>query len=328
MALVGPSGSGKTTVLRAIAGLERPEAGRIALGERVWFDAGRRVHLAPDRRSVGMVFQDHALFPHLSVAANVAFGTRDADRVGDLLGRLRVAHLADARPAALSGGERQRVALARALARDPAVLLLDEPMSALDAHTRAGVRRELRGILRDAGLPTLVVSHDVEDAAALADRVVVMEAGAVEQEGTPADLVARPANAFVAALTGALLLPGTATPDPGGTRVTLDAGGTVRSPDPGAGRVGVVVHPRRIRVAVAGTPAGGANAVAGTVGAVTDLGHAVRIEVGPLVAEVDPGDRPPLGPGAPAVAVFAVADTRLVPLPPDAPRLPPPGRAA
>ena len=141
-ALVGPSGAGKTTALRAIAGLVRPERGRIVLGDEVLFDSERGVNRAPEERRVGLVFQEYALFPHLSVEANVGFGGRD--RVHELLERFGIAHLARARPEELSGGERQRVALARALARDPAVLLLDEPMAALDAHTRAGVRAELR----------------------------------------------------------------------------------------------------------------------------------------------------------------------------------------
>ena len=138
VALVGPSGAGKTTVLRAVAGLVRPEAGRIALGGETWFDARVGVHRQPEERSVGYVFQDYALFPHLSVEGNVRFGGKK--RAGELLERLGLAHLAPARPGELSGGERQRVGLARALARDPKVLLLDEPLSALDVETRDRVR--------------------------------------------------------------------------------------------------------------------------------------------------------------------------------------------
>ena len=160
----------------------------------------------PSDARVGLVFQEYALFPHLSVRANVAFGGRQ--RVDELLERFRIAHLAGARPRTISGGERQRVALARALARDPRVLLLDEPLSALDAHTRASVRVELHGLLRELGLPTVLVTHDFEDAAALADRVGVLVEGRILQLASPADLVAAPADAFVASFTGANLLHG------------------------------------------------------------------------------------------------------------------------
>ncbi|HET8606702.1 MAG TPA: ATP-binding cassette domain-containing protein, partial [Gaiellaceae bacterium] len=144
-ALVGPSGAGKSSVLRTIAGLARPRRGRVALGGETWLDTERRVWRAPHERRVGLVFQEYALFPHLSVRDNVGFGGRR--RADELMERFRVAQLADARPAELSGGERQRVALARALARDPGVLLLDEPLSALDAQTKQVVRAELQELL-------------------------------------------------------------------------------------------------------------------------------------------------------------------------------------
>src|SRR4029077_16735664 len=160
----------------------------------------------PEERRVGLVFQEYALFPHLSVQRNVAFGGKA--RVGELLERFRISHLAHARPTELSGGERQRVALARALARDPGVLLLDEPLSALDAHTKVTVRGELAGLLRGFGLPTLLVTHDYEDAAALADRVGVIVEGELRQLATPQEMVARPADGFVASFTGANLLHG------------------------------------------------------------------------------------------------------------------------
>jgi ABC-type molybdate transport system ATPase subunit len=156
VALVGPSGAGKTSVLRVIAGLVRPDAGRVQLDRDTWVDAERGVFVAPERRRVGLVFQEYALFPHLSVRQNVAFGGKE--RVDELLERFRITELAGARPGELSGGERQRVALARALARDPGVLLLDEPLSALDAHTKAAVRAELEEVLRGLGLPVLIVT--------------------------------------------------------------------------------------------------------------------------------------------------------------------------
>lgn len=314
MALVGPSGAGKSSVLRAVAGLARPEDGRIALGDRVWFDAARRVDLPPERRSVGLVFQEYALFPHLTVAQNVAFGGRG--RAGALMESMRIAHLAGARPDTLSGGERQRVALARALAREPQVLLLDEPMSALDPHTRAGVRGELRAILGRVGLPTLIVTHDFEDASALAVRVAVIERGRIVQEGAPEDLVARPANGFVASLTGANLLTGAARRDGALTAVTLDGGGVVYSGDQLVGRVGVVVHPAEVTLARAEPDDSALNRVRGPVLSLVRLPGRVRVRVGPLTAEVTPrsADRLALREGEPAVAVFKASGTRLVPL--------------
>ena len=183
VALVGPSGAGKTSVLRAVAGLVRPASGRIALDDDVWFDAEANIFLKPDERRVGLVFQEYALFPHMTVRQNVAYGGRD--RVDEYLERFRISHLAKARPTELSGGERQRVALARALARDPGVLLLDEPLSALDAHTKVAVRGELQELLHEFGLPTLLVTHDYEDAAALADQVGVIVDGVLRQFATP-----------------------------------------------------------------------------------------------------------------------------------------------
>jgi len=204
VALVGPSGAGKTSVLRAVAGLARPSRGTISCGD-VWFDSARGVDRRPEQRSVGFVFQEYALFPHLSVQQNVTFG---AGRSDGLLRRLRIEHLAGARPGELSGGERQRVALARALAREPRVLLLDEPMAALDPHTRGSVRGELHDLLRELGLPALLVTHDFEDAAALADRVGVLVEGRLRQLAPPAELLGSPADPFVAEFAGANVLSG------------------------------------------------------------------------------------------------------------------------
>lgn len=243
LALVGPSGAGKTTVLRAIAGLLRPERGHVKLGGESWFDAGARLHLPPEQRSVGYVFQDYALFPHLTVEQNVRFGGSGPDG-RELLERFGVAHLADLRPGAISGGERQRVALARALARRPSVLLLDEPLAALDTLTRARVRGELQTLLPQLGLPTILVTHDFNDAASLGDRVGALQRGRIRQLGTPAELLRSPADAFVASFTGANLLPGLAEPaGEGRSRVTLDAGPSVVVGGEHEGRVELVVHP-------------------------------------------------------------------------------------
>ncbi len=315
LALVGPSGAGKSSVLRTIAGLLRPERGRIALGARPWLDTEERIDLPPERRSVGLVFQEYALFPHLDVRRNVAFGGRE--RVDELLERFRISHLAQARPADLSGGERQRVALARALARDPAVLLLDEPLSALDAHTRGVVRGELAELLADLRLPTLLVTHDFEDAAALADRVGVIVDGRILQLGPAAELLAAPADQYVASFTGANLLHGTARPGADGlTEVVLDAGGSMYSADGGEGRVGLAVYPWEIALARSQPADSAMNHLLGAVRSVVVLGNRVRVRVGPLTAEITAGsaDRLELREGEPVVASFKATASRLVPL--------------
>ena len=316
VALVGPSGAGKSTILRAIAGLVRPTAGRIALGGDVWFDAPTRVSLPPERRAVGHVFQHYALFPHLTVRQNVAFGAKGAP-VDELLERFGVGTLADARPTALSGGEQQRVALARAIARRPRVLLLDEPLSALDAHTRATVRSELRELLRTLGLPALVVTHDFEDASALADTVGVVIDGRLRQLATPAELVSSPADAFVGALTGANLLHGTASRS--GDRLTalrLRTGELVYSTDEVVGPAAAIVYPWDVTVSHAAPDDSAQNHLAADVASVTRLGNRVRVAVGPLTAEVtaESAERLGIEEGRPLVATWKATATRLVPL--------------
>ena len=312
-ALVGPSGAGKTTVLRAIAGLARPERGRVECGGETWFDSARRIDLPPERRAAGFLFQDYALFPHLSVEGNVRFAGGD----GTLLERFGVAHLSRARPGELSGGERQRVALARALARRPRVLLLDEPLSALDAHTRATVRAELHELLEGLSLPALLVTHDYADAAALASRIGVIVDGRVVQVGTPAELIAAPASSFVADFTGGNLLHGRARSGAGGlTEVTLEDGTRVVSTDQGGGRVGVVVYPWEVTLAREAPADSAQNHVRGRIASVFPIGNRVRVRVGPLTAEVTAGsaERLALRPGETAVASFKATGTRLIPL--------------
>jgi molybdate transport system ATP-binding protein len=299
LALAGPSGAGKTTVLRMLCGLARPDDGRIAVAGRTWLDTAAGVDLRPERRAVGLVPQDHALFPHMTALGNVAFA--DRARAGELLERLGVAHLAGERPGRLSGGERQRVALARALARRPQVLALDEPLAALDAQTRRAVRRELGALLRDLAIPTLLVTHDFDDAAELSDRVAVLADGRLRQVGTPAELLAEPADAFVASFAGANALPGTAVARPnGGCAIALDAGGELLSAVTAHGRVAAVVAPWDVALARGGPGVGV------VVASAVRLGSRTRVHAGPLVAEVD-------GPGfAPGERVVASAPPERV----------------
>ena len=316
LALVGPSGAGKSTLRRAVAGLERPDRGRIALDGEVWLDTDRGVDVPPERRSVGLVFQEYALFPHLSVRRNVAFGGASTAEVDEFLERFGIAALAAARPDAISGGERQRVALARALARRPRVLLLDEPLSALDAHTRSAVRGELRGLLAGLGLPVVLVTHDFEDAATLADRVGVLVEGRLLQLGTPAELVAAPVDPFVARFTGANLVRGTSTGPSGGlTEVVLDVGGTMWSTDALRGRVAIAVHPWEISLSRTAPDDSAVNHLRAPIASITSLGNRARVAVGPLVAEVTAGSVERLGlrEGDVVVASFKATAARLVP---------------
>ncbi len=210
LGLVGPSGSGKTSVLRAIAGLLKSSSlqGSVRVGSRtdeVWFDSARRIHLPPQQRRVGLVFQHYALFPHLTAIENVALaaGSKRADDYFDaIFERMGLAGLQHRRPAQLSGGQQQRVALARALAREPQVLLLDEPFSAVDAPTRQALYRELAALRQRMAIPMVLVTHDLHEARRLADRVVILDAGESLQIGPPARVFTSPRNARVAELVG------------------------------------------------------------------------------------------------------------------------------
>jgi molybdate transport system ATP-binding protein len=250
------------------------------------------------------------------VRRNVAFGGASTAEVDELLERFGIAALAAARPDAISGGERQRVALARALARRPRVLLLDEPLSALDAHTRSAVRGELRGLLAGLGLPVVLVTHDFEDAATLADRVGVLVEGRILQLGTPAELVAAPVDPFVARFTGANLVRGTSTGPSGGlTEVVLDVGGTMWSTDALRGRVAIAVHPWEISLSRTAPDDSAVNHLRAPIASITSLGNRARVAVGPLVAEVTAGSVERLGlrEGDVVVASFKATAARLVP---------------
>jgi iron(III) transport system ATP-binding protein len=217
LALLGPSGSGKTTLLRLIAGFERPDEGRILISDRVVVDVATSIWVPAENRGVGMVFQDYALFPHLTVSQNVRFGLRSGSksdrqsRVEDLLRLTELFPFGDRYPHELSGGQQQRVALARALAPRPRVVLLDEPFNGLDPELRPQMRREVAGILRQLGTAAVLVTHDQEEALGMADQVAVIRNGEVQQIGTPEDIYYSPTTVFVAGFIGhADFIPGVA----------------------------------------------------------------------------------------------------------------------
>ncbi len=328
LALVGRSGSGKTSMLRVIAGLLSPRTGRVELAGDVWLDSGRRVDLAPERRGCGFLFQDYALFPRMSAWRNVAYGMRRPRRERRpaalaMLDRFGVAALAEARPRAMSGGERQRVALARALAAQPPLLLLDEPLSALDSTTRREAIGELRRVFAETATPVVLVTHSFEEAAALAGELIVIEAGREIQRGSAAAISASPASAFVADFSGAVVLRGEASGEGSLTVVRLAGGGEVRSADRARGRVSLSVFPWEISIEASAAAAPGPetdsrlNRLACEVTTVTTIGSRARIGLAapePLVAEVTAASaaRLDLRPGSRVAAVWKATATRLI----------------
>ena len=303
ISLLGPSGCGKTTTLRLIAGFETPDAGRIRI-------SGEDMHRKrPYERNVGLLFQDYALFPHMTVEQNVGYGLRHRGfersaiprRIGEMLDLVKLTGLEKRRPAQLSGGQQQRVALARALATQPEVMLLDEPLSALDAKLRQELRIELKEILGAVGSTTIVVTHDQEEAMSLAEHVIVMDLGRIRQQGTPVEIYARPANKFVAEFIGrSNWFQGQLGDEVGGGLRSFQCteGFRLVVPNPGdADALGheVCVRPERIAV---GPPAGDGsgqseteNLIAGEVADVAYLGADVhlfvRLESGRRVAVVE-----------------------------------------
>jgi len=325
LAVLGPNGAGKSTLLRVVSGLLPLSAGTVRIGEDVVDDPARGVFVPPQERRVGVVFQDHRLFPHLRVLDNVAFGPRSRNvpraaartAAAEWLARLGLADLAARRPRQLSGGQAQRVALARALASEPAALLLDEPLAALDVQTRAEVQGELREHLREFAGPTLLVTHDPIEALLLATRIVVLERGRVAQEGSPADITSRPLTPYVARLVGMNLYEGRSD----GPAVVLDGGGHLVAADAPAGRVLVAVRPSAITVHTEqphGTSA--RNAWPGRVAGLAPLGDRVRVTVsGEPAATVDVTAAAvaelALAPGAPVWLSAKATDVTAYPAP-------------
>ncbi|MFQ5780159.1 MAG: ABC transporter ATP-binding protein [Nitrospiria bacterium] len=206
--LFGPSGSGKSTLLHFLAGIKNPDRGLIRFGDRLWFDAGKKVSLPPQKRSAGLLFQDYPLFPHLTVSRNIAYGlnrlptSERKDRVKRWIDRLKLRGKEGQYPNALSGGEQQRVALAQTLAPQPRLILLDEPFSALDRSTRSDIRVEVKRTIHDAGILAIVVTHDLADAMALGDHIIILSEGKILQQGNPLEIFSRPALPSVAEIVG------------------------------------------------------------------------------------------------------------------------------
>jgi molybdate transport system ATP-binding protein len=330
MVVVGESGSGKTTLLRCIAGLERPERGRIAVDGEPWFDAEKAVWRPAAERSVGVVTQDVALFPHLSVSENVAFGLR-AQRVAAgerqqrtalALERLGVAALATRKPHELSGGQQQRVAIARAIVLEPRLLLLDEPLSALDAASRRAIRAELRRLFHELTCTTVYVTHSPAEALSFGERITVLEAGRVSQTGSRESLMRSPRSPYVAEFLGVNLFRGSLATSlsPDATRIALPQGELVVSERAADGDAAVVVRPRDITLALE-RPLGTARNV--FEGAIEELlpeppdGELVRVSLTsrpPLIAEVTRQAVDALGlvPGRRVFASFKAAGVRVV----------------
>lgn len=295
VALLGPNGAGKTTLLRAMAGLVPFRSGHVRLDGKVLEDTATNQYVPTERRPIGFVFQDYLLFPHLNVLDNVAFGLRSrgmprgvaAQKAVAWLDRVGLKSYAGAKPSELSGGQRQRVALARALAPDPRLLLLDEPLAALDVTTRAEVRRDLKRHLASFRGIRLVVTHDPLEAVALADRLIVMEKGRLVQTGVPAEVTERPRSQYVADLVGVNLLRGEA--DQGSVR--MPGGMVVAAAGAESGDVFAVIHPRAVAIHRSRPEGSPRNVWPGRASHIELMGNRVRVRIDgevPLVAEVTP----------------------------------------
>ncbi len=337
LSLLGPSGCGKTTALRLVAGFDRPNDGRIIV------DGKDVTNVAPNKRDMGMVFQAYSLFPNMTARQNVEFGLKirgkskgdRAGRVDELLELVGLSHAVDRYPHQLSGGMQQRVALARALAIEPRVLLLDEPLSALDAKVRVQLREEIRRIQLELGITTLYVTHDQEEALAVSDLVAVMYGGVIEQMGTPSEMYTAPATPFVAEFIGTMnrlestVVDGTSgVIDHAGTRLKLDAARGRRDGE----RVLVLIRPESLEVEAStngatldGAAAGG-NVLVGEVLTQTFLGPVTRLKLNTagsgLIADMSTARAAALPVGARVIARVPAEGAKLLSLPDDGPALP------
>lgn len=294
VALLGPSGSGKSTVLRTLSGLLPLTGGKVVLDDIVLDDPANGIRVKTERRPVSMMFQDYLLFPYLSALENTAFGLRARGmerqearaKARDALDLLGVAHLASSRPRQMSGGQQQRVAMARAIVTEPRLLLLDEPLAALDVATRAEIRRYLRSMLHQTRAASVLVTHDLLDAVAVADRLVVMEDGHIVQSGTPVEVTTRPRSPFVAQVVNINLVSGVAH----ASSLEADGGGRLAVETDLTGDVLAVIQPDTISVSRDRPEGAGPNVWSGKIGAIDLLPDEVRVEVqgAPTVSAVIP----------------------------------------
>ncbi len=341
LAIVGPSGAGKSTLLRALAGLAAVDSGFIRVGEETCFDSAKGLNAPAEERGFALVFQELFLFPHLTVRQNISFAqsARTQRRrasvmpgerrvVSDLMARMQISHLADARPSSISGGERQRVAIARALASSPRLLMLDEPLSALDVALRSDVIADLAHVLRTCGAPSIVVTHSFAEAALLADIIMVIVDGSVVQVGDAASIVAHPQHEFVAELSGMNVLRGEAklVQDRSMAKVEMALPGGhqyIWSTDEVGGSVNVLVAPSDITLERTGPGYDGAsesgasslNHIPATIRGSVPIANRVRVQLDPpLTAEItaDSWRRMNLKPGQKVVASFKATNVRLI----------------
>ena len=326
--LFGPSGSGKSTVLRCLAGLEWPEQGSIRFGEQIWLETASGVNWPPQKRSIGFMAQDYALFPTHTVEGNIAFGLSGLSkaecrrRVAEVIALFQLGGSEHALPGQLSGGQQQRVALARAVARRPRLLLLDEPLSALDAPTRSRLRGELRILLRQVGIPSVVVTHDWTEALALGDQLAAMAEGKILQIGTPQEVFSRPRDATVAYLVGIdTIVHGRIAGSSDGLATVEVAGAKLvaLAPEEAGHEVFVCIRAEDVILEATGTGTTSArNHLGGKVRRITPMGALVCVEIDcgfPLSAMVTRSalDDLHLSPGLPIVAVIKAGAVHLVP---------------
>lgn len=289
LVIVGHSGCGKSTTLRVLAGLLKPDEGEIVINDQLFFSRAEKVNLAPEERGIGFLFQNYALFPHMTVYENVAYGLESKKlpkpevnkRVLEQLEALQILQYKNNMPNELSGGQQQRVALARAVVVQPKILLLDEPLSALDVTTRAKVRRELKKTLSSLKIPAIIVTHDYEDAISLGDRILVMDKGKVLQQGTAAELIAKPKSSFVADFSGTNYFKAKLIGEKQGLMQFLVDGAELPllSKYSGDGELSIMIHPWDIQLSKQPVHVQDMNVIQGTIINILSYGNRTRIDI-------------------------------------------------